>query len=766
MTAFTLTSEQKRVIHHPLGFHARVLAVAGSGKTTTMAYRIKHLITKLEISPESIRVLMFNRLAREQFIEHLINLGLPTNLQPRVHTFHGFSARFISHLVSKQKIPNDLNYWVDDKEELIKISILNAINNLERNGIIQDDDIDIEVAMEAISLWKGSLIPPSRAGFRGNDKIPLVYNEYEAIRVSNNGVTYDDFVPIAIAYLENDRETRREWCSNVQFVIVDEYQDINYGQQRLIELLAGNQADVMVVGDDDQTIYEWRGARPNYIINKFHSVFHTKPHKAYQLSNSFRFGPVIAQCAFNTISFNTNRVEKPLVSKFIEKEADLHVVETTPGQETDANKEITQQIALLVKSGSVEPSKIIVLCRMFAQLSGIQTQFLTYKIPFYVLGQQPFWNRTEVRALLEYFKFAINLNNIVNNYSKTWLVNIINKPSRKIKRTDIANLMDKAGYRQITNFQALKLLINDPESSLYVSQQKRVEELIELLENVKLRIEEGIKAGELIQWIVNRLNYLDHFDNYYGKGEDSYDRKETIINFITYAKNQNQPVVQFLQHIDKLDPTRGVPKDQQIVMTTVFRIKGLEYEYVFIPDCTEGFFPCLYDSSNKIYDKEGYVQEPIPSESLENERRLFYVAVTRAEKGVYIGTTNAMSNSQRTSKTTLPSRFIDEMQYQPTSEIMKPLQQIAAGDLSDYQYFLSAVEKNLGMKQIIQYVLDNYLIELDCNDTREKIRQLIATNPIVPFHYRYDYSSKSKQKNKAQNNKPRTLHDAWDEIDF
>ena len=766
MAGFNLTSEQKAVINHPIGYHARVLAVAGSGKTTTMAYRIQHLIQDVHINPASIRVLMFNRLARYQFIERLKEIGLSKSSQPNVQTFHAFSGQFISSLVSKNKIPGDLNYWVNDKEELIRITVLNAINKLEKEGLLQESEVDPDIAMQAISLWKGSLIPPDRAGFKENIKIPLVYREYEKIRNEKHAITFDDFIPIVIGHLQNDAETRADWNGRAQNIIVDEYQDVNYGQQRLIELLAGDHADIMVIGDDDQTIYEWRGARPNYIIQEFIKVFHNKPHKDYHLSNSFRFGPIIAQCAYNTIKFNKSRVEKSLVSRFIEKPTDLQVVEHQTEQETDTNKELAQQIALLVRSRSVDPSKVIVLCRMFAQLSGIQTQFLAYKIPFRVIGQQPFWNRREIRVLLEYLEFAINLNEPANNISRKWLIDIVNTPSRKIKRDDISNLMDGAILQSITNRQALQSLVVNPNTPLYSSQQERIIELIELLDNIQLRINDGRRSGELLEWIVNRLDYLSHFDNYYGKGEESFDRKESITNFIIYATQQNRQIAQFIDDVKNLDSTRGVPEDQQIVMTTVFRTKGLEYDYVFIPDCTEGFFPCLYESNNMIFDKTDQIQEPIPSESIENERRLFYVAITRAKKGAYIGTTTSRTSSHSNLRSILPSRFIDEMQYQPTIDIMKPLQQVISGKEIAVEQLMKAIYLHGDSKQIIDFILKNYLERPQHNDIIEKIQQVLKSGTDLPFSYRYNYAASSKNPRDLSENKPKTLHQAWEDIDF
>ena len=144
----------------------------------------------------------------------------------------------------------------------------------------------------------------------------MVYALFEEKRRQAKALTFDDFVPVAVRLLEHSDTIAATWCNRYEHLIVDEYQDVNYGQQRLIEVLAGDKAELMVVGDDDQTIYEWRGARSTYIIRDFQSQFANKPHSTYRLSHTFRFGPLAAQVAQNCISHNSNRVEKEVVSFF------------------------------------------------------------------------------------------------------------------------------------------------------------------------------------------------------------------------------------------------------------------------------------------------------------------------------------------------------------------------------------------------------------------------------------------------------------------
>jgi DNA helicase-2/ATP-dependent DNA helicase PcrA len=257
-----LTSEQLDVINHSIGKHARVLAVAGSGKSITLAYRIKHLAQDQRAPPGSIRVLMFNKLARKQFRKHLEQVGLPDVLQPEVHTFHSFSYKVIRKMTNSGVLPELLQFWIGDKKELILLTIKRAIANLEKEKRIPEGFVKPEAALSHIGLWKSALLSPERAGCHSSPLMPVVYEEFERLRLEKCALTFDDFIPLAMELLEGNPYANHQWCHGVRHILVDEYQDINFGQQRLIEVLAGRYADVMVVGDDDQTIYEWRGARP------------------------------------------------------------------------------------------------------------------------------------------------------------------------------------------------------------------------------------------------------------------------------------------------------------------------------------------------------------------------------------------------------------------------------------------------------------------------------------------------------------------------
>lgn len=721
-----LTDEQYQVIKHPRGKHARVLAVAGSGKTTTMAYRVQHLVQDLGVDPRRIRILMFNKLARVQFQEKFEKINLPLHLRPQVNTFHSYSYRVIKKMIETGMHPPFTQEWIEDKAELARMKMHEALRNLVKRGEIYEGEIDIDEITDAISLWKGALIPPNidRAGYHGNNKMPLVYIEFEKIRIQERAITFDDFVPLAVDLLQQNAAYRQE-LGSCDFVIADEYQDVNYGQQRLIELLAGERADVMVVGDDDQVIYEWRGARPNYILQDFQQVFNNKPHTEYKLSRSFRFGPELAQCAANVIVVNGRRIQKQLVASQLDQKTSMHIFVEHSEQSTNPHKDMAQQAAILIREYGEQAKahkkpldlrdKIIVLGRLFAQMDQLETEFLKMGIPYRVVGKQPFFERHEVQTLLHYIWLAARLNQKMTRKWGDTFMSVLNMPNRKLAKQTVKQAIDGAITSGDTALNVLQKT-TDPYSSLLSRDQRdRFDALTDLMQRLGELIApvQQMTASFVLDWLVTALNYREHFENYYGKGEDSYDRWMTVMSFISYAGMTGLFPLDFLDHVAKLDTTRGMPEAQQIVLTTVYRTKGLEYENVFIPNCNEGYMPFTYSTPNQIYDNKGIVREQAPSDVIENERRLYYVAITRGIKQVFISTSQTpMQGQQGDSQGSKPSRFLIEMEWEATQSLLGAFQKMYAGDQNGRAEMLAHAKRFGGSKKAINGLIRDYLTDL------------------------------------------------------
>ncbi len=700
-----LTQEQEEVVHHPLGCHARVLAVAGSGKSTTLAHRIYYLIESHQSPANTMLVLMFNALARKQFIGHLDKVGLPSNLQPSVHTFHSFSYRVINEAIKANLLPSRTQFWLSDKAEYVWVCLKRVITDLEKAKRFSPDTVDPDQAMQAISLWKGSLIPPDRAGSFMQPYFSEVYKGFEAFRQSQNALTYDDFIPTAINILENNPVFFRRFGSNIHHLIVDEYQDINLGQQTLIELLAGEQADVMVVGDDDQTIYEWRGARPNYILKDFSIVFNGKDVKDYRLSRSFRFGPVIAQCAANVIACNVDRIEKPLIAFQSGKPGFIQVYSGL----LDSSKELADQVQSMVNNDKIPPPEIVVLARMYAQMDSLESEFLFRQIPYRVDGQEPFFKRKEINALLDYIRLANRLDSPADDQSAKWLINITNKPSRMISRAVLERMVNSGKWRRISIRGILEGAADDSTFKLASWQARPFFQLAAVLSELQSRINNP-EASEFLSWLVDRLDYLAYFQEYYGNGETADEKANAVTHFIEHVKLLKTTPLGLLDQLEHLDTTQGKPEEEQILFTTIFRTKGLEFDYILIPDCDENLLPYLRGQPLDVYDTLHSRQETSMSTSLENERRLFYVAITRARKGVLVGTSS------------IPSRFLQEIQLHQTEPVMDAVQWLASGDRNAKNDLINSLSSISVNPNLMKNLIQGYLPDMNRVDLAEEIR--------------------------------------------
>jgi DNA helicase-2/ATP-dependent DNA helicase PcrA len=734
MPLFPLTDEQRAVVAHPIGNHARVLAVAGAGKTTTMAHRIQHLVQNEGVQPERIAVLMFNRRARQQFQAKLATL-MPPAQQPAVHTFHSYAYTLIQNAMQRRIVQGKFVWWINEHEELVRLTLKRAIQALEKQDLLPTEEVDTDIAGEAISLWKGSLIPPHRAGHRLNRYLPLVYAQFEHLRHEKNALTFDDFVPLAVNILTQGNSLRDEIRAQYSVIIVDEYQDVNYGQQRLIELLANERADIMVVGDDDQTIYEWRGARPQYIIHDFPKIFDDKPTLDYTLSHTFRFGATLAQCAQNVISFNTGRVQKKIIAHDIAKPADIHIL-----HDEDAlavNRELAEQVVALVRD-TQNPQEVIVLARMFSQLSGLEVEFINRQIPYRVIGRGAFFERREITALLDYLRLALRLEEAMGDEERELLLSVANIPNRRIKKDTLARLARQAGSRGMSA-QDLLLRLTDGVGeyaafSFYV--QDSFAELLLALQHLRKRIQTTPNAGDVIAWLVAHIDYTEHFQDYYGKGEASHDRLVAVQAFIAFARELGKDVPAMLKHVAQMDTTHGQPRNNQIIMTTVYRVKGEEFDYVVVPNCDEGFMPFAYENDNAIYDREGMVSEPAPSAGINNERRLFYVALTRARKAVYIGATLPPKGDQKDTAVPTLSRFIEEMQMQPTAMLTQAIQRTATGNMASRNLLLRELKKHAGHRKIVAMLTHDYLPRMGITPPDE-LEQALHTTSEVAFKYKH-----------------------------
>lgn len=778
-----LTTEQEAIVHHPLHQHARVLAVAGSGKTTTMVHRVRHLVYDLKQDAGAIRVIMFNRLARQDFEKKLATLIPETSKRPKVLTFHSLAYSLWSSAKKRGVVAPEKELWIGGKEELARIWMGRAMDSLVREGIIETAPTDPQTALDFVGLWKASLIPPERAGHRTNPDMVYVYRRFEEYREQQGALTFDDFIPKALALLDSHPDLRRLWTDRLDHLIVDEYQDVNYGQQQMIRLLAGTRADVMVVGDDDQTIYEWRGARPCYILQEFKKDFSNKPIVDYCLSHTFRFGPVLAQCAHNVISFNSQRENKALVANDPELVTGIDIITDESEQGTEPDLHMAQEISRLVQEHRVEPKNIVILGRTYAQMDGLQGIFVRNRIPFRVVGNSPFFERDENRTLLDYIRLAqawdipaqampvwrlplvqqdpreldesFSIDAASASFSKQnqpvretvrTVVAVANTPYRKIARQVLQRAIEQGDRQGLTIGRSLLALLDPVTSPVSASSREILQELFDFVQRIRERISTNPlpAADELLQWIIDSTRYDEHYLRLYGPDTGSNDRLLSIGNFVCFAKRSGMNILDFVRYVADLDVQRGLPNDKVITMISVHRTKGLEYEYVFLPSCIEGKMPVLINEEVEVYDTSGQVPDYPLSPAIESERRLFYVAATRARKHLYIGTATPPNRGlQGESTVSLPSRFLEEARVEVTKRVagafQQDLQAARSGSASPGR-LAEALKLIAADRAIASYVKEHYLPLFTDAAMRDQVLDIINQTTEIPFQYTHPYA--------------------------
>jgi DNA helicase-2/ATP-dependent DNA helicase PcrA len=731
----TPTKEQQAIIDHPRGNHARVLAVAGAGKTTTMAHLILGQMRR-GVPAKMIQVLMFNALARKEFIHKMTSMGISPDEQPAIDTFHSFASRVFRYAQRQGFMPDLKDNWSEEEGERERISLARIINELERAEKIPQNTIDTEMSLSAIGLWKGELVPPDRERARTNGPEALieVFVEFEKIRVEKQAFTFDDYVPMAVQALEMNQSVADQFARGLQLIVVDEYQDINYGQQRMVELIAGSHADIVVVGDDDQTIYEWRGARPDYILDHMAGTLNGKPVIDYVLSQSFRFGPLLAQAAHNVISVNERRKAKPLVAFDPKKNTAVQIVEESAEQANDLSVALCDELVLVAKR-TQNPSQIIVLGRSYSQMQGLESVCLIRKIPYCVVGNRPFYARTEITTLVDYLRIAQQLKQPMTQECLRLCIGILNRPNRKLNKRYIEALLEMYRRRGATLQEALSDIVDPAQvGELKPKQIDQLTILLFALEQILAASSKAKKAHVILTEFIENVQYRKHYQDFYGKGEASHDRLDAISQFIGYVASLDTYVPEFIPHFDSLDSTCGASEEDLIVFTTIFRTKGLEYDYVFIPDVMEGKMPVLGASEMQVWDAaRGNAPDTPASLAIERERRLFYVGLTRAKVCAYIGVMRQPERGTKSGNLPEISRFVDEMHLDQTKQIIGIVVQKEGNTAQTLLHKLREVGVGKAMRHQLATYLDNpdqYLKGMHDSTIREWPSIYRSNNPM------------------------------------
>jgi DNA helicase-2/ATP-dependent DNA helicase PcrA len=564
----TLNEQQKKAATHIDGA-LLILAGAGSGKTKTITTRLAYLLS-LGIDPANTLTLTFTNKAAKEMRERalkLIEFDIPS--PPLLVTFHKFGLMFLKlyiHMLNRNN-----NFVIIDAEDQKKI-----LKNIS-------PDLPPAFMSKEISRYKNSFLSPDEVYALANENIykqmAFIYEKYQNYLLENNLVDFDDLILLTFEILDKNKDLAKEISNKYKYIMVDEYQDTNNIQLLLLKKLCLTHNNICVVGDDDQSIYGFRGANHNNIL-EFEKEFNAK---VITLEINYRSTNQILKAANNLIQFNKKRYNKKLISAI----GDGKEVEVIENYNEMAEAElIAKRIKNLIDKG-VNPKEIAILYRINALSRSIESGLRQYKIPYKLVGGMKFYEREEIKDLISYLRLAVNED---DDYS---FKRIINKPRRSIGKTSIEKL-EKA---KTTSF--MRFLKENEIDFLPKKARNSIKEFVILIERIKNASLEEIP--EILEKIEFSKSYKDD------------DKKRNIEEFYGLLRDKKElSLKEFLNELS-LENDQDYIADSLINVMTIHASKGLEFEHLFVIGMEEGFFP-LSDAN------------------IEEERRLAYVAITRAKK--------------------------------------------------------------------------------------------------------------------------------------
>ena len=610
-----------------------VLAGAGTGKTRVLTTRIAHIMNSRRArGSEILSVTFTNKAAREmkERIAHLV--GSTVEGMPWLGTFHSIGARIMRRHAELLGLKADFTILdTDDQIRLIK-QLLEAENIDEKRWPARQ-------FAGMLDNWKNRGMLPGdvtagEAGAFANGRATRLYADYQARLKSLNAVDFGDLLLEGIRLFRENPDVLAEYHNKFKYMLVDEYQDSNVAQYLWLRLLAkgkpDSEANICVVGDDDQSIYGWRGAEVDNIL-RFEKDFPGA--KIIKLERNYRSTSNILQAASHLIAHNESRLGKTLQTDVGEM-GDLVGVTSVWDSEEEA-RQIGEEIEQLQRHGS-NLNDIAILVRASFQMREFEERFITLGLNYRVIGGPRFYERKEIRDALAYLRITANPTDDLA------FERIINVPKRGIGDTTIKTLFDTARATNTPLFNATRMLLETEE--LKPKQRTTLRELLGQFDNWAERAR-TIPHAELAEQILDESGYTAMWQA--DKAPDSPGRLENLKELVN-SMAEFETLAGFLEHISLVMDRDTGEADDAVTIMTLHGAKGLEFDTVFLPGWEEGLFP-----SQRTMDENGRA-------GLEEERRLAYVGITRARKRARI----SVAQNRRTHglwQSAIPSRFLDEL---------------------------------------------------------------------------------------------------------
>ena len=605
----TLNPPQQEAVFHTEG-PLLILAGAGSGKTRVLTHRIAHLIADKGVNPFNILAITFTNKAAQEMRERVDKLTGADGMSVWVATFHSTCVRILRRYIDRLGYDNRFTIYDSDDQKTLMKEICRKLN-------IDTKKYKERSLLAQISHAKDEMITPDEmemnaGGDFNQKKVAQVYREYQAALKSNNALDFDDLLVKTVELFQNCGDVLESYQEKFRYIMVDEYQDTNTVQFKFVSLLAARYGNLCVVGDDDQSIYKFRGANIGNILG-FERVFPDA--KVIRLEQNYRSTKNILNAANEVIVNNAARKEKRLWTENPEGEK-LHFRQFMNGFEEA--EYVIGDIAKKKREHLADYRECAILYRTNAQSRLFEEKCLKANIPYKIVGGINFYARKEIKDLLCYLK------TIDNSADDLAVRRILNVPKRGIGATTVGRVQDYADYMNVSFYDALRVAEEVPSIGRSLN---KIEGFVTFIQSLKSKAQ-AYSVTEILEEVIDLTGYVDEL-----KAEDTEESRARIENIdelisktVSYeeamkAEGREATLSGFLEEIALIADIDTVDPDQDyVLLMTLHSAKGLEFPYVYLAGMEDGMFP----SSMCIFSDD-------PTD-MEEERRLCYVGITRAMK--------------------------------------------------------------------------------------------------------------------------------------
>ena len=597
-----------------------VLAGAGSGKTRVLTTKVAYLLDQKDISPRNILAITFTNKAAKEMKERIFNLVGREAFLIQISTFHSFGLKLLKE--NYELLGYDSNFTIIDADDSLTV-----IKKIMKEQGIDSNKYNYRAIRSSISDNKNEMVSVKefeKFVYTDYDKVVYeVYDEYEKSLKRSNAIDFDDLLLLPIKLFNEHKEVLEKYQEQYKYVFIDEYQDTNKPQYLMSKMISAKYKNITVVGDNDQAIFTWRGADYKNILN-FEKDYPDA--KVVILDENYRSTKIILKAANNVIKNNKIRKEKNL---WTNNEEGTLIKYYKAFDEKDESGFVVKEIKKLIEEG-INPNEICVLYRANAQSRNVEEAFLQSNISYRIVGSYAFYNRKEIKDLIAYLKLVHNEKDDVS------LLRVINYPKRGIGSKSIENL---------------GIIARNENSSLYEAiNGGKEEDFKKIIESLK-KEKDMMSLTDFVDLVLDKTGIRESLKNEHTLEADI--RLENLEEFKSITKNVEEAdgIVNLEDFLDELSLVSDASENQKdeedkVTLMTMHAVKGLEFDYVFVVGVEEGLFPHMNSMNSE--------------EEMEEERRLAYVAITRARKKLYIINSRSRLLYGKVSSN-VPSRFISEI---------------------------------------------------------------------------------------------------------